>query len=116
MRQKLTEQEAISKTVQHWTRMYYWAKGQPKSRRTDEEEMENAIGESWFGQYCPLCTEYYAKKKGLPDLCSPCLLAIKYGKCSMNVGENLWGTVHGARFWGVWAVRAAAFIEQLRSL
>ena len=42
----------------HYDRMIAWAKTQPRADVARKVIMEDAIGESWLGVYCFLCSRY----------------------------------------------------------
>ena len=117
MAKELTATEALSKTIQHWTRMYCWAKCQPEKEEVWKHIMKQGIGESWFSTDCLLCTTYPAKGMEVSKIhCESCPLGIMYGRCGIHKGKNLWVRVFSAKTWGTWARAAKAFIKQLKSL
>ena len=107
---------ALKDSIAHWERMITWASKRVtylsktfRSKIPDKRFMQDAIGETWSGNDCALCTLFFN------DDCRECPLAKKYGNCGYD-RENCYRDVADSTTWEKWWENAQIFLSQLKSL
>lgn len=109
---------ALPRTIAHYQRMIAWAKEKEKEGRTvpNSDTMEEELGESWEGDYCPLCDAYfeynadgvYVSESG----CKACPLFLAHGHCRINE----WYQLCRATTWTAWIEHATTLLNKFIAL
>lgn len=107
MATKRQVQSAVNKSIKHWERMIEWVKTQKLSDKPDPEIMEDIFGESWFGDYCPLC-----QLNNGP--CEICILHQKGYGCEEKT--SVWRKLDFALTWRTWLKHADEMLNILKSV
>ena len=99
----------IQESIDHWNRMLKWAKKQRSKAHPESYFMEEVIGESWYGDHCPLCNKYRTM-----DCCGDCPLSIAGHECGYT--NSPWWKVFDSDTWGKWCKNAKRMIKVLEEL
>jgi hypothetical protein len=122
----MTEIEAICGTIPHWERMIEAVRNSLKDPKhalagkiPSPKAMFLAIGETWFGEYCPLC-EYDKEQARLdpeffPGVCQHCPL-YKYLGTACGVPGTPWMKVNNSQTWEEWLNNAYEMLNRLQEL
>lgn len=100
--------QAIEDSISHWKRMIKWvSKYENKEAFPNQAEMELHLGETWNGEYCPLCIAYSLS-------CHSCPLT-EIGK-SCDDDRSPWQKVDRSLTWNTWLKHAKIMLKTLKSL
>ena len=104
---------ALADTRAHWHLMIDWARKQPPDAEPDADKMEAHLGESWYGDYCPLCqlTLKHANS------CKPCpLYRIAGVPCDDLNHPSKWVYLSDCATWRGWLLYANQMIAVLNNI
>lgn len=96
----------LTESIAHWERMIAWVKDRNPDTTARATTMLDAINETWFLSYCPLCKAFR------PQDCGGCPLGAAGYYCR-NAGSALW-RVAAARTWSEWWLQAQEMLRLLR--
>lgn len=97
------------KALAHYYKMKAYALTQPPDDMPNPEKMENAIGEDWYGSFCPYCitfnkdTEYCNCELAPNNLCDG----------GSNCCDGAWFKLHRSKTWKEWLERVDKVIEYI---
>lgn len=105
----MTKTEAIKESIAHWNCMIRWARKRKERLHPTRSFMEQALGESWSGEYCALCKKYQGHAT-----CISCPLRQAGYDCEEWDGP--WRKVARAQTWCEWVIAAVNMRTILKSL
>jgi hypothetical protein len=111
----MTELQALIESIDHHNRMLIQGKKFVKQRiigRPLKQIMLDKIGETWTGDYCTLCREYY---NVIDHHCLDCPLHKIGQNCNTN-GYSLWHNITYSNTWGEWCDAEQEMIDVLNQL
>jgi hypothetical protein len=116
------QEQAIRESIAHWDRMIAWAENQPVDGRRFRTAMQDQIGESWYGEHCALCREFYVEQddecesaEGDVFECSDCPIVLGGNRKCMIYG-SIWGNLDTCKTWGEWLTAAREMRGMLAGL
>jgi hypothetical protein len=103
----MNDKQAIKESISHWKRMIKWvSKLEDKGVLPDENDMELHLGESWFADCCPLCSQH--------NSCFGCPLYEAGKGCEERASP--WRRVGTSTTWSKWLINARKMLKVLESL
>lgn len=107
----MTRHNAIKKSLDHWKRMFAWAKTQPSELKCNSLEMRAKINEGPSAGDCALCAKYWGTRFDEAP-CYGCPLAIIDETCLYD--ESVYPKE--CKTWGEWCDGARMMILCLEFL
>ena len=114
MNEEKIQNNLLLVTYNHYYRMVMFVIEQDQTIMCNEASMLEQIGESWDGEYCPLCLYARRLTKSRYALCGECFITTRTTKCGYGT-DNLWSRLCHSKTWGQWTIAASQIMYWLEA-